>query len=136
LNCPDRRTVANAVEALIHFEPEHFSDALLTLLKHPDNRVVANTLIKMGMIDMGRDVISGLAGMLDSPSPRFQASGAYAVGVLAEYHKSANPLLLETHRGFSMLLKKITSLVSHSDPMVRRQAVNSQGKFQSLRQAA
>ncbi|MFL5815099.1 MAG: hypothetical protein ACJ763_16100 [Bdellovibrionia bacterium] len=136
LNCADRRTVANAVEALVHFEPEHFSDALIKLLKHPDNRVVANTLIKMGMIDLGRDVISGLAAMLDSPSPRFQASGAYAVGILAEYHKSANPMLLETHRGFSMLLKKITSLVTHSDPMVRRQALISQGKFQSLRQAA
>jgi class 3 adenylate cyclase len=136
LNCADRRTVANAVEALIHFEPEHFSEALLRLLKHPDNRVVANTLIKMGMVNMGREVISGLTAMLDSENPRFQASGAYAVGVLTDYHKSANPLLIETHRGFSMLLKKITSLASHPDSTVRRQALISQGKFQPIRHAA
>jgi class 3 adenylate cyclase len=133
---PDRRTVANAVEALMHFEPDHINGSLLSLLKHPDNRVVANTLIKLGMLDMGREVISGLNAMLDSEIPRFQASGAYAVGILTEYHKGANPVILEAHDGFAMLLRKITSLTSHSDPNVRRQALISQGKFASTTKAA
>lgn len=136
LSLPDRRVVANAVETLMHFDPNHQSDAFAKLLRHPDNRVIANTLIKMGILDMGRQVILGLNQLLDSNDVRYQSSGAYAAGVLSSYHRSTNPLLLETHTGFRQIMKKVRNLTTHPDPMVRRQALISQGKFEAVSEAA
>jgi class 3 adenylate cyclase len=136
LQASERRTVANAVEAMIHFEPDRNNEVLLKLLKHPDNRVAANTLIKMGMLNMGREVISGLNEMLDSNKPLFMASAAYAIGMLAQFHRNENPLLLETHGGFRLLMRKVRALSNHPDPMVQRQSRNAQDKFKPLAQAA
>ncbi len=136
LRSTDRRTVANAVEALIHFEPNQQSENLARLLKHPDNRVVANTLIKIGMLDMGREVVSGLVILLQSSDARFVASGAYAVGVLISYHRTVNPLFAETHDGFRLLIQKVAALSHHPDPMVRRQSSIALEKTTPARQAA
>lgn len=129
LESSDRRVVANAVETWMHFDPNHQSEAIAKLLKHHDNRVVANTLIKMGILDMGRQVIQGLNQLLDSTEPKYIASGAYAAGILSSYHRATNPQLLETHLGFRQVMKKVRSLTSHPDAIVRHQALISQGKF-------
>jgi hypothetical protein len=131
LESTDRRVVANAVETWMHFDPNHQSEAIAKLLKHHDNRVVANTLIKMGILDMGRQVIQGLNELLDSGEAKYMASGAYAAGILSSYHRATNPQLLETHLGFRQVMKKVRSLTTHPDDMVRRQALISQGKFKN-----
>jgi hypothetical protein len=88
------------------------------------------------MVDTSHMVISGLSNMLESKNPLFLASGAYAVGVLAQYHRTENPLLLQTHEGFLNIMNKVRKLANHGDPMVRRQAGIALSKFQKIALAA
>jgi class 3 adenylate cyclase len=118
----DHRTVANAIDAFIHFDPSASQAVFGELMSHSDQRVVANVLVKQGLIRLGGEVISGLRDMIQSEKNPFQASGCYAIGELAQYYRAEDLPFYETHLPFRDLLSEVVDLTRHADPTVRRQA--------------
>jgi class 3 adenylate cyclase len=120
-----RRVVANTVDALIHFEPHEKSVAVeklkRTLNPRTDNRVLANVLVKQGMVELSEDTIGSLKKMIHSSDPLFKSSGIYAVGELALHYRTHDLPFYETHFSLQALLEEIASFTSDSDERVRSQ---------------
>lgn len=121
LGVDDRRVISNAIDTFSHFDPGCKDEPLLELLEYPDNRVLANTLIKLGIPSLDPMVISGLRRMLRSGKSEVIASGAFAIGELARIHFGEDPSLFETHLPFQELLRELSGLGVHPNEMVQRQ---------------
>ncbi|MEK7355507.1 MAG: hypothetical protein AAB250_03615, partial [Bdellovibrionota bacterium] len=122
LDVPERRVIANAIEAFSFFESISEDEVLAELMRSKDNRIAANAIVREGMRELSKDVVKTASGMLRANEPLHIASGLYAIGELAAYHRVKNPIYLETHASFSRLVSEIVVHIDHPDPMVRRQA--------------
>lgn len=128
LSHPDRRVVANAVDALVHFDPGHASDLLRKLSADNDNRVAANCLVKLGQLKMDASVIRALGTMMDSERPSRRASGCYALGTLRRFYEKEDAVYWNSSAGVNALLARLPALARDADPMVARQATRALGE--------
>lgn len=116
---PDPRVCANAIEALWEHEGSEVEQLLQKMRRRGHQRIVANALI--GLYRLGSlDGLRGLVEMGRHPSAAFRASGAWAMGFLADARFT--PILKE-------LLKEPTG-------PVRRNALMALQKVQTGRQTA
>jgi class 3 adenylate cyclase len=143
---PDRRVVANAVDALIHFEPSRRNEVIHGMFgtgmfggtrgfsgPKPaiDNRVLANVLVKQGMVELDGEVINGLRKMIRSSDPLFQASGMYAVGELARFYLRQDLAFFRTQSSFQAVIAEIAVLAARAtDERVKHQAAQALAKAQ------
>lgn len=122
LDVPDRRVVANALDAIAVIS-EEASKRARQLVDHPDNRIAANALVHEGMRDISSFVLKRLRQMLKSDEDLRVSSGLYALGEIADYHRKRDAVYYETQLGFLRLLRTLPDYAFHSDERVRRQAV-------------
>lgn len=132
LGIEDRRVISNAIDAFSHFDPGCKDKTLLEFLDYPDNRVLANALIKLGIAKLDRLVISRLRDMLRSGKADLMASGAFAVGELARFYFGEDPLFVETHLPFQELMRELAALGAHPSERVRRQVRAAVRKAEQL----
>ena len=130
LSHSDPRVAANAVEAFTHFDPGSRDKMFTELARHPNNRVLANALIKTGMVELSREVVRELTRMLQSGQPLLEASGAFALGELTRYYLVHDPVFFETSIELKRLLMSLPALAKSKDEMVRRQAKAAMAKAQ------
>lgn len=130
LSFSDRRVVANSLDVFSHFTSLDEDVVFRDLLKAKDNRVVANALVKDGLKGLTRPVVKRLAKMIDSKDPNFIASGLYALGELARFHRERNMIHYETNVGFQALVKCLRRFVAHQNDMIRRQSLIAARKTQ------
>lgn len=128
LQAADPRVVANAVEAFIHFDPGNRELMLMDLCRHQNNRVLANALLKLGMVELSREVVRELGEMLQSKDPLWQASGCFALGELAHYYQIHDPIFYGTSIDLKRLIKLASGLRDSSNEMVSRQATRALAK--------
>ncbi|MDR3608633.1 MAG: hypothetical protein P4M08_14820 [Oligoflexia bacterium] len=126
LGSKHRRVVANAIDALIYYEPTVPNLIIENIRRHAynnaDNRVIANVWIQQGLVKLNETVIAGLRKMVRSPEFLFRASGAFAIGELARHYRSENRPCFETHFPFHELLAELVPLLQDENESVRRQS--------------
>lgn len=130
LSFSDRRVVANSLDVFVHFSQFDEDVTFHELLKHKDNRVAANALVKEGQKGLSRLVVKRIAKMLEHKDPRFVASALYVIGELAQHHRAKNAIHYETNTGFKALVHRLRHYVGHHDEMVRRQSLIAARKTQ------
>jgi class 3 adenylate cyclase len=128
LTHPNRRVVANALDAFSNFEPEAAEKIFNQLAKEGDNRIVANLLVKEAKRDWNKKVAKKLKAMLAGQSPYLKASGLYALGEAAKYLRSTDEIAFSADNEMQALLESAEKLSSHANTMVVRQAQSALGK--------
>lgn len=116
----DHRTVANAIEALMHFRPD--SPLSRPFLRSADHRVSAAALVKRARSGIDSVVVDGLAAKLASGKAPETASGLYAVGEIAAYWNKQDPIYLSTRLAFVKIMESVAGYMGHKNEMVARQA--------------
>jgi hypothetical protein len=119
----DRRVVANALDVLTRFQREGDGEFVDKLLKHEDNRVAANALVHEGQRDLSGLVLRRLRRMLDTGKPTYVSSALYAMGELAVFHKTRDPVYFSTQLQFLSLIHRAPEFLLHENAMIRRQAL-------------
>lgn len=118
----DRRVVANALDTLSVVK-EAESERARALIEHPDNRIAANALVREGMKDISSYVLKHLKYMLKSDEYVRVSSGLYALGEIAEFHRTRDSIYYATQLGFQRLIRSLPDFAFHQDERIRRQAV-------------
>jgi class 3 adenylate cyclase len=125
----DRRVTANIIEVFSWFFPNRQVPELRRFLKDVDNRISANALVKAALERFDDQVIRKIQERVQSGSVAHLASALYAIGEIAAYYKTNDPIYLSTKLRFLRLLDSLPNFVKHSNPMVRRQAIMAAKKF-------
>ncbi len=129
LNVNDRRVVANALDALTFFRRDYEPTLAERLARHLDNRVAANALVHEGMREISPFVVKRLFKLMSSHKSANIASGLYAFGEIAAFHRLQDPVYFNTQLAFQRLARHLLRLVVHDDARVRRQAQIATRKF-------
>jgi adenylate cyclase len=129
LNVNDRRVVANALDALTLFRRDYEPTLAERLARHLDNRVAANALVHEGIREISPFVVKRLIKLLKSRKVAHVASGLYAFGEIAAFHRLQDPVYFNTQLAFQRLAHQLLVLVVHEDARVRRQAQIAVRKF-------
>ncbi|HVK61006.1 MAG TPA: hypothetical protein VM432_05630 [Bdellovibrionales bacterium] len=118
----DKRIIANAVEVLAFFEAASRGNLLRRIGGETNSRVLANTLIHDGKIELTSAVYRGLARLIDSSSTTDVASGLYAVGEIARYYRENNQVQFHAERKLQEFIQRIPKFVQNADASIRKQA--------------
>lgn len=118
----DRRVVANVIEVLTHFGVPEDSKALAALEMDADARITANGLVHAGCEDVSRSVVKSLRKLLLSKDANRVASGLYALGEIALFHRKKDYVYFSTQIGLKELLQTLPSYLKSDNPSVRHQA--------------
>lgn len=123
LEFSNKRIVANALDVFVHFDSSSSLISFDELIKHQNNRILANALIKDGRKDLNKKVINEIKNMTNSKNPFFVAAGIYAVGEIGKHYKETNLVYYNTNLKFLKLVESLQYFFEHENEMVRRQAL-------------
>lgn len=123
LGTPNRRAVANLLEALSYVRQESEEGFFEKLFEHEDNRVAANALVQAGQVEVSARVIKQLKRMLVTRADGPIASALYAIGEIAKFHHKNDPVYFNTQTDLLALVEKVPDYVLNESQMVRRQAL-------------
>lgn len=123
LKTNDKRVVANVLEVLTHFKFDGDPSFYKHLVEYDDNRILANALVREGMRDLNSDIVRRIKRMLHSKSEGHQASGLYAIGELALFHRTRDKVYYETRLEFLRMVNSLPDYLASQNTMVRRQAL-------------
>jgi hypothetical protein len=130
----ERRVIANALDVLTTFKTESDPEFGLRLIRHADNRIAANALLKEGIRELSPKVVRELRRMIkQNKEPGRQASAIYALGELTKFYQETDPVYLKVQVDFLTLLDRIEPLLRCDNEMVRRQtrlALKKAGRLQ------
>jgi len=124
----DRRVTANAVEALATLKLLP-GERLEMLTNHVDNRVAANALVGAGQREITPFVVKELGRMLNAKNHWRVASGLYALGEIARYHRGQNIVYYNTQVEFLGLVAELPRFARHEFEGCRRQALAAARKI-------
>lgn len=124
----DRRVTANSVEVLatLRILP---SERLEAFSGHNDNRVAANALVGAGQREITPFVLKELGKMLSAKNHWRVASGLYALGEIARFHRERNLVYYNTQVEFLELVAEIPKFARHEFEGCRRQALGAARKI-------
>lgn len=122
MNLNDKRVVANAIEVLSQYKVEGHSSLLHQLSDSTNSRIKAAALIREGMSGINQNVLKTLKEMLRSKDVSSVASGLYALGEIAQYHKTKDLVYYSTQLEFMKLIMNLPNYLSFESEMIRRQA--------------
>ncbi len=122
LDCVDRRVVANAVEVLTYFSVE-LDGRQIKRLQSNDLRTTANAIVFEGRDELSPPVLKKLSGLVKSKKPTEIASGLYALGELAIFHRERDASSYAVQSDFAELVQKLDFFVQHPTTSVRKQAL-------------
>jgi len=128
LNFSDKRVIANTLDVFVHFDASSEDFLFDNLLKHENNRILANVLVKEGFKELGSKVIKEIQKMIDNNNPYFISSGLYAAGEIALHYKKTDLVYFNTNTEFLKILGTLDQFVTHENEMVRRQALKAAKK--------
>jgi class 3 adenylate cyclase len=118
MHVSDQRVVASVLEVCETSGPLDFSN----------NRVLANALIKAGIVDLSEEIVARIQQMLTSTDSGEVASALYVVGELAGYHYRHDPVYLSTRVSFLDLVSQIETFLTDKNDSIRTQAVGAAAK--------
>ena len=132
----DGRVIANALEALASAsksrdqisEARGASEDVEIYLDHPDNRIVANALISEATKGLSPSLVKRLRRLMRAKDDSALSSALYAIGEIAEYHRTRDHVYFMTQLEFQDLLHTLPDFAGHADDRVRRQAIGAAKK--------
>jgi hypothetical protein len=121
--------IANALDVLTLFQREEQMSLVGHLARHEDNRIAANALILEGQRMISPFVIKQLKRMVTANHHSTVASGLFAIGEIAQFHRQKDPVYFNTQVSFHRLAESLVALMTHEDARVRFQAMAAINKI-------
>lgn len=119
----NRRLIANALDVLTVMKATAEPEFSKRLLGHEDNRVAANALVHEGTRGVTPLVLKRLRKMLSAKEELFVASALYALGEIANHHKSRDPVYFQTQVELLTIIAALPGYLKEPNEMIRKQAL-------------
>ena len=124
------RLVANIVDVYRHCSIDFSKPIEKKLITHPNNRIRANTLIKSGKNDLSRGIAKGVQKMLKDERVFYVSSGLFVMGELLLHYKKEDFIFYRTSTVLQRFLSDLRSHLTHSDRVIRGQALKAARKIE------
>jgi adenylate cyclase len=125
---PDRRLHATVLQVMTSMKSKVDPEFLHKMQDHSDSRVAASAVIYEGSHAPSKTLFKKLSRMLKSGTAVEVASGIFALGEIAAFHKNKDAGFYKTQTALHGLIRELPRFAFDHDVMIRRQAVRAAWK--------